>query len=248
MAGFSEIALRFGASLLDVAFPSACVSCGRGTEGSAYASVCGSCAGKIPLIRAPKCLTCGFPFFGDTDSRPHCMHCEHLRPEFGQGWTVSLFRGPVRAILHALKYDHGHGMWALREVRTLLKQAEDLAEFLDGSILVPVPLSSSRLRERGYNQAELIAREVASVFPGTRVSPLLRRHVDTASQTQFNRQERIRNLRNAFSLSRKRAIDPDQRYIVVDDVFTTGSTLNACASALRKAGARQVDVFAIGHG
>jgi competence protein ComFC len=119
---------------------------------------------------------------------------------------------------------------------------------LEEAVLVPVPLHPRKERERGYNQSALIAESIAGRFEGVRLEALLERVIDTRSQTQFNRQERYRNLRNAFSLVKKRAIDPSQRYIIVDDVFTTGSTLNACAATLRKAGAKRVDVLTLGHG
>lgn len=119
---------------------------------------------------------------------------------------------------------------------------------MSGSVLVPVPLHPRKLRERGYNQSDLIVRELVELFPECSRNEVLRRALDTVSQTQFNRSERVRNLKNAFSLRQNRAIDPAQRYIIVDDVFTTGSTVNACAAALRRSGARQIDVLTVGHG
>ncbi len=232
--------------LLETAFPTGCVSCGGVVEDSPFSSVCSVCVSRIRLIEDPKCLTCGFPFFGEAESKPHCMHCEHLTPKFGRGWAVALFRGPVRELIHALKYEQAY--WALRDIGDLLDRSPGLGAFLDGAILVPVPLHPRKLRERGYNQSELIVDEVKKRFPDCVRSDLLERVVDTKSQTQFNRQERIRNLKNAFSLRRNRAIDPTKRYMLVDDVFTTGSTLNACAAQLRGAGARSLDVLTIGHG
>lgn len=237
---------RFLESLLDTAFPAHCAACGETVDDSGYPSVCRSCVPRIQLIESPKCLTCGFPFFGDTESRGHCMHCEHLQPEFGQGWSVALFRGPVRALVHALKYEDG--FWALRDLRRLFEAAPELFAFIEGAILVPVPLHPCKQRDRGYNQSELIVEELCRSASGVGAKDLLCRPVDTESQTKFNRRERIRNLKNAFSLRRNRAIYPAQRYIIVDDVFTTGSTLNACAAALRRAGARRVDVLTVGHG
>lgn len=237
---------RFLEAFLDTAFPAHCAACGETVDDSGYPSVCRSCVPRIQLIESPKCLTCGFPFFGPAESRGHCMHCEHLQAAFGQGWSVALFRGPVRALVHALKYEEG--FWALRDLRGLFERAPGLPEFLEGAALVPVPLHPRKRRERGYNQSELIAEELCRSVSRVRCRDLLRRPVDTVSQTRFNRRERIRNLRNAFSLRRNRAIDPAQRYIIVDDVFTTGSTLNACAATLRRAGARRVDVLTVGHG
>ncbi|EDY84764.1 hypothetical protein VDG1235_4397 [Verrucomicrobiia bacterium DG1235] len=174
------------------------------------------------------------------------MHCEHLKPEFGQGWSIALFRGPLRELIYSLKYQAG--LWALRDIRRLAKTALGLEEYVSGSVLVPVPLHPRKLRERGYNQSDLIVRELVELFPECSRNEVLRRALDTVSQTQFNRSERVRNLKNAFSLRQNRAIDPAQRYIIVDDVFTTGSTVNACAAALRRSGARQIDVLTVGHG
>ena len=174
------------------------------------------------------------------------MHCEHLQAEFRQGNSIALFRGPVRELIYALKYKQG--LWALRDLRQLASEASGLSEYVKDAMLVPVPLHARKLRERGYNQSELIAVELASLFSGCLVEELLERSVDTVSQTKFDRRQRIRNLRNAFSLRQNRAIDPAQRYIIVDDVFTTGSTVNACASVLRRAGARAIDVLTVGHG
>lgn len=229
------------------AFPSQCVGCGEVVdESSLYVSVCGACEPRVQTISSPKCLTCGFPFFGETESHGNCMHCEHLRPEFRQGWSIALFRGPLRGLIHELKYESG--FWALRDIARLIRRAPGLEEFVGNAVLVAVPLHARKLRERGYNQSVLIADEIARALPASGRDDLLVRALDTTSQTQFDRRDRIRNLKNAFSLRRNRAIEPAQRYIVVDDVFTTGSTLNACAAALRRAGARSVDVLAIGHG
>ncbi|MGY8695054.1 MAG: ComF family protein [Verrucomicrobiia bacterium] len=167
-------------------------------------------------------------------------------PQFSRGWSVALFRGPIRDLIYALKYSNG--FWAIGDLGRIAEYAEGLGDYLEDAILVPVPLHPRKERERGYNQSALIAESIAGRFEGVRLEAILERVIDTRSQTQFNRKERYRNLRNAFSLVKKGAIDPSQRYIIVDDVFTTGSTLNACAATLRKAGAKRVDVLTLGHG
>jgi ComF family protein len=124
-------------------------------------------------------------------------------------------------------------------------------DYLRGAVLVPVPLHPRKLRERGYNQSRLLAEccvAAAGKVGGVRIEELLRRRVDTESQTHFDRATRQRNLKNAFALASRVAINPAQRYLLVDDVFTTGSTLNACAAVLRRAGCVSVDVVTFGHG
>jgi len=122
-------------------------------------------------------------------------------------------------------------------------------ECVRGATLVPVPLHPRKARERGYNQALLLATTLAEVAGGgTRVEPLLRRVIDTPTQTAFDRRTRMANLKNAFALASGAFLSPDLHYILVDDVFTTGSTLNSCARTLRRAGALRLDVVTFGHG
>jgi len=112
-----------------------------------------------------------------------------------------------------------------------------------------VPLHARKARERGYNQAHLLAEMLARVAgAGATVQPLLRRAVDTQTQTAFDRRTRLANLKNAFALAPGAALNPSLHYLLVDDVFTTGSTLNSCARALRRGGSVTVDVVTFGHG
>ena len=118
-----------------------------------------------------------------------------------------------------------------------------------GAVLVPVPLHPRKARERGFNQSALLAAALAQAAgAGARVGELLRRAADTATQTAFDRKTRQANLKNAFALARGAALIAGQKYVLVDDVFTTGSTLNGCARTLRRAGALNLDVVTFAHG
>ena len=235
-----------GRSIVDTILPAKCVSCSGVVDSGDYPHVCESCSGRIHIIDGARCSTCGYPVFGENEGVPICQHCDGLDAKFEEGRSIGLFTGPVRSLIYALKYEKG--LWALRDIRTMAKRSNGLYRYLYDSVLVPTPLHSRKERERGYNQSQLIAEELADEFGLKVENSLLKRVLDTPSQTQFNRSERRRNLRNAFAIRRKSAIAPDLRYILIDDVFTTGSTLNACAAVLRKAGAGHVDTLTVGHG
>jgi ComF family protein len=161
--------------------------------------------------------------------------------------TAALFKGPVRALVIELKYHRG--LHVLTDMEEIFRRAPHVLEFVRGAVLVPVPLHARKQRERGYNQAALLAEALAQAAgDGVRVEPLLRRVADTATQTAFDRRTRRANLKNAFALARGATLNPQQHYILVDDVFTTGSTLNSCARTLRRAGALKLDVVTLGHG
>jgi ComF family protein len=238
----------FGRTLRDLVFPPSCEHCGGLVEASPLRHVCAVCEPLIVRVESPHCPCCGHPFFGDTEGERLCVHCEGLRPEFGEGKTTVLFKGPARALVHALKYRHG--LHVLEDIATLVAAHAEMAAFLRGSVLVPVPLHPRKLRERGYNQSLLLAETMARAAggEGTRVQELLRRVVDTQTQTNLDREERRANLKNAFALAPGAAITESQSYILIDDVFTTGSTLNACAGVLRLAGCLKVNVVTFGHG
>jgi ComF family protein len=177
-----------------------------------------------------------------------CPHCEGLSPVYGQAKTVALFKGPVRELVLSLKYRDG--LFVLEDMVALVRGSPEIARFLHGAVLVPVPLHARRMRERGYNQSELLAEVfLSSLAQGeASVEPVLRRVVDTASQTTFDRRSRRQRMKNAFAAQKGAAITPEKRYVLVDDVFTTGSTLNAAAHALRQAGALKIDVITFAHG
>lgn len=233
--------------LAGVLFPPVCVHCRGLVEAGAYRHVCTACAARIEFVAPPRCLTCGHPFYGAVEGERLCPHCEGLAPAYGEGRTAVLLKGPVRALVHELKYHRG--LHLLGDVAAIFRAQPDLLAWMREAVLVPVPLHPRKERERGYNQSRLLATCLAATAGGgTRVEPLLRRVVDTPSQTGFDRQTRRANLKNAFALAPGAAITPAQHYLLVDDVFTTGSTLNSCAQVLRRAGCLNLDVVTLGHG
>ncbi|MDP1580603.1 MAG: double zinc ribbon domain-containing protein [Candidatus Didemnitutus sp.] len=240
-------ARQFVRDTLEVIFPRACVACGDKVEEGALRHVCTRCTPELHVVVPPHCSTCGHPYYGEMLANRLCTHCEALMPHFGEGKTAILLKGSGRALVHALKYHHG--LHVLEDVVTLMRRAPGYVDFLVGKCIVPVPLHPRKLRERRYNQSLLLAEAAVRATEGRAVvAELLVRSIDTLSQTHFDRETRQQNLRNAFSLAAGVVINPAQHYLLIDDVFTTGSTLNACAAVLRKAGAVNLDVVTFGHG
>lgn len=203
-------------------------------------------AERLPRIADPRCLTCGHPFEGVLEGDRTCPHCLDLRPAFGRAVCAFRARGPARRIIHRIKYE---GCPFLTDDLAHAALADAVfRRHLAGSVLVPVPLHPARRRDRGYNQAERIAGRLAALTPGCRAEHLLRKRHETVSQTLLGRQERRRNVAGAFDVVAGESVDPSLRYVVIDDVLTTGATLHACAVALREAGATLVDAAALCHG
>ena len=181
------------------------------------------------------------------DGSRMCAKCEGLDPAFREGRTAVLFKGPARALVIELKYHKG--LHVLQDMTEIFRQAPHVLELARDAVIVPVPLHPRKARERGYNQSVLLAETVArAAGGGSRVVPLLQRVIDTETQTAFDRRTRMANLKNAFALTPGAELNPALHYLLVDDVFTTGSTLNSCARTLRRAGALNLDVITFGHG
>ncbi|HEY1111080.1 MAG TPA: ComF family protein, partial [Opitutaceae bacterium] len=137
----------------------------------------------------------------------------------------------------------------LADVAEVFRRSPHVLELARDAVLVPVPMHPRKLRKRGYNQAVLLAEALArAAGGGTRVEAVLQRIVHTQTQTEFRREERMANLKNAFALARGADLNPALHYLLVDDVFTTGSTLNSCARTLRRAGILNLDVATFSHG
>ena len=174
------------------------------------------------------------------------MNCGDLGLAFDFATAAYRSRGVVRDLIHQFKY--ARQMHLRRLLGRMLAEGfrDARVSALPIDAIVPVPLHPSRLREREFNQAELLAREAAPRV-GLPVEECLRRRRYTLTQTNFHREERFENLDGAFEVV-ENAYVSDRILAVVDDVLTTGSTANACAAALRQAGAAAVVVITVARG
>ena len=219
--------VRFGLSALDLLFPSQCLGCGK--HGS---FLCPSCETSLPRLEPPYCKMCAQP----VTSGSLCRDCVSAPPAAVDGIRAPfLMEGAIQEAIHALKYRN------LRAAAPTLGRLLALwleSNPLHGDVLVPVPLHRRRLRGRGYNQSALLAKEVGKRAGLPVVEYLLVRTRDTPSQVSLpSREERARNVEGSFKCVGK---VQGQKIILVDDVVTTGSTLSACATALRFGGAGSV--------
>ncbi len=232
----SPVAPKALHALLSLFYPATCVVCSENIERSQY--LCDTCRSRAPRIVAPFCAKCSEPFPGAITQTFNCANCENRTLHFDCAVAAYRSRGIVRRLVHQFKYS---GQRYLR-----FPIAEWLGETmrdprLDGrrfDVIVPVPLHPARERERGFNQATLLAERLGD-STGVSLYPALERIRYTTTQTVHDRAERIENLRGAFRLRKNRDVR-DLRVLLIDDVLTTGSTLSECARVLKAAGAVSV--------
>ncbi len=223
--------------IVDLLFPPRCVSCGK--VGSWF---CPTCAQAVIPIKPPICIRCGRPVDPGVSMCSRCTADTQQALRFVR--AAAVYADPLRSAIHCLKYEHRPELGSLlgRYLVTVLRQDDVRNRMGAIDAIVPVPLHPKRLIERGYNQSELLATELArrtglSVQPGW-----LSRCRETHTQTKLSRAERQLNVAGAFQAA------PDvrgQRILIVDDVYTTGATMNACALAIKDAGGSDVCAVAL---
>lgn len=223
--------------VLSVALAPACAACGRVLEAPTRGAVCGACWDGVGAVASPFCATCGDPLASWrvlTAAEGRCARCRRLPPAFDIARAAGDYDGSLREIIHAFKYDGRRSL-----ARPLAAMMRDRGGgVLDGADLaVPVPLHPWRRLRRGFNQAEALARQLE--LPVCRA---LRRTRATRPQAGLRPAGRRRNVRRAFELAWLAKPDDvrDRCVVLVDDVRTTGATLDACALVLKAAGAREV--------
>ena len=217
-------------------YPPVCTLCGGKTRAGEY--LCERCEAKATPIVAPFCQQCSEPFEGAIATAFTCANCAHRTIYFDAAVAAYRGRGIVRQIIHDFKY--GRQIHLRHLVARWLYGAFD-DERLRGrtfDMIVPVPLHPTRQRERGFNQASLLA-ELLTAQISIPCKPLLKRVRYTTTQTALDRAERMENLHNAFRL-RRNANVRGLRVLLIDDVLTTGSTLSECARILKRSGAISV--------
>ena len=231
-------ALRY---LADTIVPPLCLSCREPL--AVKDAICPVCWRAVDFIRPPLCDRLGIPLPFDPGGLTISAAAAAAPPDYDRARAVARYDGVMRDMIHALKYSDRHdavhlfGRWLMESGRDLLGDAE---------LLVPVPLNRFRLLSRRFNQSALLAHEL-SRLTGVAYDPLcLVRTRRTVPQFGLTRHQRRDNVRGAFAVARGAGERIDGRRIVlIDDVITSGATVGACARALKRSGAVQVDVLAL---
>jgi ComF family protein len=227
--------------LSDVIMPPVCLACRARIE--QHDALCASCWREVDFIRPPICDRLGIPLPFDIGAPSISAAAAADPPPYDRARAVAAYTGAMQTLVHALKFQDRHdvrllfGRWLTEAGRDIIAGA---------GTVVPVPLARSRLLKRRFNQAAILAREVARLG-GLDYEPMaLQRTRATASQIGLSRAARQRNVAGAFSVApRWQKRIQGRNVLLIDDVITTGSTVGACARALKKAGAARVDVLAL---
>ncbi len=191
----------------------------------------------VTFLDAPWCEACGFPFEYAVQGGALCARCSVKPPSYDRARAAMAYDEGSRALI--LSFKHGGRTVGLSSFAAQMRRAgRDL--LTDADLLVPVPLHPSRLIKRRYNQATLLARALAKITPAQFAPDVLFRTRRTESQGRFNARARADNVRGAFAVRRPDHIK-GRKVILIDDVLTTGATLESCARTLKRAGAARVD-------
>jgi len=196
---------------------------------------CDACQARIEPPPAPACIRCGHP----TETERLCPRCQETASHLDRIASSAVFAEPLRAAIHELKYNNGRSL--ARPLGARMAAGWRQSQFA-ADVIVPVPLHAARLVERGYNQAALLARILSAEIGIPIDEAALVRAKATQQQARLKAVERRENVRDAFAC---RGDVAGKRVALVDDVCTTGSTLEACAAALRSSGASSVWAFTL---
>jgi ComF family protein len=222
-------------ALLAVLLAPRCAACSAPLDRPTLGPVCPACWHSILPLTPPLCDLCGDPLPSwRVISLPltRCARCRRLSRSIDRSRAVGAYDGALRSIVHALKYD---GRRSLAKPLGALMQTRGAEVLSDADLAVPVPLHASRRRERGFNQAEDLARHV-----GLPIVVALRRIRRTPPQADLPAGKRHGNVKGAFAPGRDCRSVSGRIVVLIDDVSTTGATLDACARVLKESGAREV--------
>lgn len=228
-----------------VLLPADCLICRGALPARHEGGVCLPCWRSFIRLQGPCCRRCGDPIFAFERILPspnhRCDDCSRRFRPFDRCRSAGIYDAALRVAIHRVKYDGEKtlgrclGRWLTRALSS---------ETAEMDCIVPVPLHPRRLRERGFNQSELLSESLALASGISHAPRLLSKISPTRSQTTLGRRDRKKNLRGTFALSRG-ATAANRRILLVDDIYTTGCTVEECARVLRRAGARGVRVVTL---
>jgi len=224
--------------------PAQCHCCRRFLD-QAGRGICSDCLSRIRWIEPPFCSVCGTPFASDQAGVHPCGECAKRRSPFTSARALGAYDGPLQEAIHQWKYEGRvtltplFGKWL----------AEGFARYWNPSLfdfLVPVPVHRQRLRERGFNQSLLLARELSFITGIPFRKRVLKKIKPTIPQVALSGIERRRGVKGSFQVPSKGEVH-GKSVLLIDDVFTTGATVRECSRVLKAAGAKRVDVLTLAH-
>ncbi|TCT14010.1 ComF family protein [Natranaerovirga pectinivora] len=214
--------------MLDIIYPPRCPLCNDIIPWFEEKRICTGCLEKSPIIEGPRCTKCSKPVFHQEIT--HCFDCHKQELAYEKGWSLWSYEEPVKKAIYQYKY-HNKREYAPLFAKELVSEFKSDIEKYNIGTIVPVPLSKKRQRTRGYNQAYLLAKEIGKLLD-KEVVELLERHLDTLPQKELNDKERLKNLNKVFSVNNDKKVL--NNILIVDDIYTTGSTINACAMSIKE--------------
>ncbi|MEX2608254.1 MAG: ComF family protein [Kiritimatiellia bacterium] len=244
MNPFSQFS-RMAMHLLDLLYPRQCCECGRDITEGVEQGLCWDCRADSLPLSPPWCECCGGVVAGRLDHAFTCADCAEHPPVYDRARSLYRYEGGVRTAIHALKYQRD---FSVIPDLSLLLLAGIEAHFpeTEGLTLVPVPLHRKRIRHRGFNQGRELIREMRRIRKDLQVWTGLQRIKNTETQTRLSKAARRNNVRSAFAVPK--GVEVPARVLLIDDVMTTGATLDACSRVLRRAGADEINTLTLARG
>ena len=229
--------------LTDIVFPPACPVCGGvlGFEKGRRRQICPDCDNRLEYIGEPRCMKCGKPL-KKTDTQQFCYDCTVKRHFYERGVAVFAYTDGIKQSIYQFKY-HDKREYAAFYGRQAAQQCGALIGKWDIDLVLPVPMYAAKQRKRGYNQAELIARELSKNLNLICASEILVRTRKTTPMKELNDEERRKNVERAFLV--KENVVKYKKILLVDDIYTSGATMEACTRILLEAGISEVYILSI---
>ena len=242
---------EFGTKMIDVLFPPRCAICDEVVE--VGETICENCKNGLPYLSQPVCLKCGKEV--ELEEQEYCKDCRTRERTFVRGYPVFSYIPPIVDSLMAYKYN-GRQEYAIFYSGEIIKRFGNEFKTLSLDAVIPVPIHNNKYTTRGYNQAELIATPIAHWLGVPVITDLLSRDIDTLPQKELSRGEREKNMKGSFGIDEealKDIISEGGRLrtvLLVDDIYTTGATIQACTELLLGSGSERVyyTSVAIGKG
>ena len=231
--------LNITKTIIDIIYPRRCPICGDITIPRGHLA-CPTCRLKLNRIEEPRCKKCSKPI--DSDEKEYCLDCERKNYHYIKGYALWTYDSYMQKSISDFKF-HGRREYSEFYVSEIVNKYGHTINEIAPDALVPIPIHRSKQLQRGYNQADILAKGIGKELDIPVLSNILQRDKKTLPQKQLNDKERLKNLEKAFAFSKQEYVKfgrPIQKVILIDDIYTTGSTIEACTNSLIQNGIEQI--------